>query len=126
MSTECDGVNTSATVGSNMAKIFQFPVDPDKPFVPESREQVKQLAEGIKHIWIDEIVEAVMTTMAQQLTAAGFPVIEDVHKKHFGFLIETVRAACCQTQGMYHPILEVSEAIMEEIPVGEDMPTAFK
>lgn len=98
-----------------MTNVIQFPVvhRGEDTGVPSSVEEIKAQADNLRHIWINEMCEVMVSTLVQQMEAGGFHIMADEHNKDFGFLIESVRSALCKTIGMYHPFQEVSEKIME-------------
>lgn len=66
----------------------------------------------MKYVFIDQVVETVVQTMAHQLAIAGYDILDDL--VDFAFLIETVRSAMARTEGAYHPFQDLAEAAMME------------
>jgi hypothetical protein len=85
------------------------------PRLPTTLEEAKANVEGIRHIYINDVTEVVMSTLVQQCMGAGFDVLDDEYKKDFGFLIESIRSFLTHTVGIYHPFQDVSENIMQEL-----------
>jgi hypothetical protein len=109
---------TDITVdGVVMDNVIKFPGrEPEEGVdrLPNTLEEVKANVEAVRHVHINEITEIVMSTMVQQFMAGGFNILDDEHRKDFGFLIEAIRSSLCKTVKMYHPFQDVSEKVMEE------------
>lgn len=98
-----------------MDNVVAFPRSPLIPEgLPSTPEQAKATVELVRHLFINEMTEALVGTLVQQMMAGGFNILDVVHEKDFAFLIETVRSSLCKTIGLYHPIQDVSDHIMEE------------
>jgi len=99
--------------------VILFPVreleEGEVSHLPTTLEEVRANVEGIRHVYVNDITEAVMSTLVQQCMGAGFDVLDDEYKKDFGFLIEAIRSFLTHTIGIYHPFQDVSDNIMQEL-----------
>lgn len=102
-----------------MDNVIEFPArEPEEgqlPRLPNTLEEARANIEGIRHVYINEVTETVMSTLVQQCMGAGFNVLDDDYKKDFGFLIEAIRSFLTHTIDIYHPFQDVSDNIMQEL-----------
>lgn len=101
-----------------MTNVIQFPITriENEQSGPSSMEEIKVQAQNMRHVWVNEMTEVMISTLVQQMEAGGFHIMDDLHDKDFGFLIETVRSSLCKTIDLYHPFQKVAENIMDHHP----------
>jgi hypothetical protein len=71
--------------------------------------------EATRRAYIDEVVEAYATHLANKLAQQGFDVFSKNFDKHYGFTIEALRSTLLMTMDLDHPFQEVVEHTVKTI-----------
>ena len=102
-----------------MGDLIRFPVESvGRP--ANTLEEIQSNIETVRHVYVNDMTESLVGMMAQQMEAGGFNLLDDSHKRDFGFLIETVRSTLSKTIGLYHPFQDIAEDLMQPVGMPED------
>ena len=71
--------------------------------------------EATKRAYIDEVVDAYATHIANKLAQQGFDIFNKDFDKHFGFTVEALRSTLLMTMDLTHPFQDVVEHTVKTI-----------
>jgi len=71
--------------------------------------------EATRRAYVDEVVEAYATHIANKLAQQGFDVFSKNFDKHYGFTVEALRSTLLMTMGLDHPFQDVVEQTVKTI-----------
>ena len=100
--------------------VLLFPQIPVSISVPEESipvktvEDIKSNISMLHAVYINEIIETVLPTLSNQLTAAGFSIGSGASLKDGALFVESLRAMLCKQYGIHHPFNKLAEALFQE------------
>lgn len=98
-----------------MSNIINFPKEKmvQRENIPTSFSEIKTSVDGMKHVHIQETISVITPMIFQQLSVAGFELIdeeEELSLKDGAFLVESIRSILYRYYGLSHPFQKVSDA----------------
>jgi len=93
--------------------IIQFPKTP-KNTNNLTVETVKSNIDDVKQFHINETISAIIPSMLQQMSLAGFDIAEeenDVTIKDGAFLVEAMKSMLCRHYNIFHPFQKIADSI---------------
>ena len=112
--------------------VVPFPGGRNPLSPPQTLEEVQKKTKIVKHIHIQNVLDAINDTLLQQIVAAGFDikVDEEDFDKDVAFLMESLRSLLCKASDVYHPFQKLADNTFNEeeglLAVAESIHVNFK
>lgn len=98
--------------------IIEFPKDKilSRAKNPVNIDEIKESIDSVKHTHIQEAITLIAPMLFQQLSVAGFDLMDDDDAeslKDGAFLVEAIRSILFKYYGLKHPFQKISENVFE-------------
>ena len=110
-------MSSRSSSGQSNNNVIAFPKKNIR-LVPPAEDEASR--EAAKRTYVDEVVEAYATHIANKLAQQGFDVFDKRFDKHYGFTIESLRSSLLLTFGLSHPLQDVIEKTVQLIEEAEE------
>jgi hypothetical protein len=100
-----------------MSNIINFPKEKiiQKENLPKDFNEIKVSVDGMKYAHIQETVSVIIPMIFQQLSVAGFDIIDDDDEqtslKDGAFLVEAIRSILHKYYELPHPFQKISDSV---------------
>ena len=101
-----ESMSSRSSSGQSNNNVIRFPKANIRLVPPVEDEATREAA---KRTYVDEVVEAYASHIANKLAQQGFDVFNKDFDKHYGFTIEALRSTLLMTMNLHHPFQEVVE-----------------
>ena len=107
-----ESMSSQSSSGQSNNNVVMFPKKNVRLNPPVEDEAAR---EATRRAYVDEVVEAYATHIANKLAQQGFDVFSKNFDKHYGFTVEALRSTLLMTMGLDHPFQDVVEQTVKTI-----------
>ena len=99
----------------NNNNIIVFPKNNIQSLTIETKEDVDENIDNVKHYHIDETISMIAPYIFRQAENAGFNLCEDeTTLKDGAFIIESIRSFLYKSHNLYHPFQVIAETVFSD------------
>jgi hypothetical protein len=99
-------MSSQSSSGQSNNNVIRFPKANIRLVPPVDDDAAR---EATRRAYVDEVVEAYASHIANKLAQQGFDIFNKQFDKHYGFTIESLRSTLLMTMGVKHPFQDVVE-----------------